>query len=44
MSDIIAKTMDKVHFVAEPNYETYVETDDVARRIAKELLITNNYK
>jgi 1-deoxy-D-xylulose-5-phosphate reductoisomerase len=44
MSDIIAKTMDKVHFVAEPNYETYVETDDVARRIAKELLTTNNYK
>lgn len=44
MSDIIAKTMDKVHFVSEPNYETYVETDDVARRIAKELLITNNYK
>jgi 1-deoxy-D-xylulose-5-phosphate reductoisomerase len=44
MSDIIAKTMDKVHFVSEPNYETYVETDDVARRIAKELLTTNNYK
>lgn len=38
MSDIIAKTMDKVHFVAEPNYEVYVETDDMARRIASETL------
>jgi 1-deoxy-D-xylulose-5-phosphate reductoisomerase len=38
MSDIIAQTMDKVHFVAEPNYEAYVETDGVARRIASEIL------
>lgn len=36
MSEIIAKTMDVVNYIAEPNYEDYVQTDAIARRIAKE--------
>jgi 1-deoxy-D-xylulose-5-phosphate reductoisomerase len=38
MSEIIAKTMDVVNYIAEPNYEDYVQTDAIARRIAKEQL------
>jgi 1-deoxy-D-xylulose-5-phosphate reductoisomerase len=38
MSEIIAKTMDVVNYIAEPNYEDYVQTDEIARRIAKEQL------
>lgn len=38
MSDVIATTMDKATFIAEPTYEDYVQTDAEARRIATKLL------
>ena len=38
MSDVIAKTMAQTAFIAEPNYEDYVQTDLEARQIAKELI------
>lgn len=38
MSDIIAKTMTKCTFDANPTYDTYVATDAEARRIANELM------
>ena len=38
MSDIIEKTMAKVAFDANPDYDVYVATDKDARRIASELL------
>lgn len=38
MSDVIAKTMAQTAFIAEPNYEDYVQTDLEAREIAKELI------
>ena len=38
MSDIIAETMQRCTFSATPDYETYVATDQEARRIATELL------
>lgn len=38
MSDVIAKTMAQTAFIAEPNYEDYVQTDLEARKIAKELI------
>ncbi len=38
MSDIIAETMLKTTFIAEPTYEDYVLTDQEARRIASETL------
>lgn len=38
MSDIIEKTMARVTFDAAPTYETYVETDHEARRIASEIM------
>jgi 1-deoxy-D-xylulose-5-phosphate reductoisomerase len=38
MSDIIAETMLKTTFIAEPTYEDYVQTDKEARRIASETL------
>ena len=38
MSDVIAKTMAQTAFIAEPNYEDYVQTDLEARKIAKELM------
>src|SRR5574344_1865085 len=38
MSDIIEKTMAKVAFDANPDYDVYVATDKEARRIASELL------
>lgn len=38
MSDVIAKTMERTAFIAEPTYEDYVLTDTEARRIATEIL------
>ena len=38
MSDIIAKTMERVAFDATPTYETYTATDAEARRVAAELM------
>ena len=43
MSDIIEKTMDQTDFIAEPTYEDYVLTDRIARKIAKEKILTINY-
>ena len=41
MSDIIAETMVKCTFDANPDYDTYVATDAEARRIAYELMKKN---
>lgn len=38
MADVIEKTMERVAFDAAPTFETYVETDAAARRIANELI------
>ena len=38
MSEVIAQTMAKTSFIAEPTYEDYVLTDTEARRIATETL------
>ena len=38
MSDVIAQTMERTTFIAEPTYEDYVQTDKIARKIATELL------
>lgn len=38
MSDIIEKTMSRVAFELNPDYDTYVATDSEARRVATELL------
>ncbi len=38
MSDIIERTMQRVPFISKPSYDTYVETDREARRVASELL------
>lgn len=38
MSDVIASTMQRTTFIAEPTYEDYVQTDREARKIAKELI------
>ena len=38
MSDIIAQIMQRVPFIKAPSYETYVETDREARRVASELV------
>ncbi len=38
MSDLIEKTMNKAHFVAQPTYDDYVATDAEARQIARQLL------
>jgi 1-deoxy-D-xylulose-5-phosphate reductoisomerase len=38
MSDIIAETMVKAHFIAKPTYEDYVATDTAARRLAEEMI------
>lgn len=38
LSEIIEKTMDTAQFVAAPSYDTYVETDAEARRIATDLV------
>jgi 1-deoxy-D-xylulose-5-phosphate reductoisomerase len=42
MSDIIEKTMNRVPFSNNADYDTYVATDAEARRIAKELLEIKN--
>ena len=36
MSEVIAETMAKTTFITEPTYEDYVQTDRLARQIAKE--------
>ena len=38
MSDVIANTMEKTDFIAEPTYEDYVQTDKIDRKIAMKLL------
>ena len=38
MADIIEQTMQKVPFDKNPSYDTYINTDACARRIAEELL------
>lgn len=38
MADIIEKTMERVDFDAASTFETYVETDAMARRMANELI------
>ena len=38
MSDVIANTMEKTDFIAEPTYDDYVQTDNEARKIAMKLL------
>lgn len=42
MSDIIEKTMSHVSFSEKADYDTYVATDEEARRVAKELLGIKN--
>lgn len=39
MSDIIAETMQRCTFDANPTYETYIATDAEARRIATEIML-----
>ena len=36
MSDVIEQTMATTNFIAQPTYEDYVQTDHLARQIAKE--------
>lgn len=38
MSDVIANTMERTTFIAEPSYEDYVQTDKEARTLAMKLL------
>ena len=38
MSDVIARTMERVSFVGRPTYDDYVATDAEARRVAEELV------
>lgn len=38
MSDIIEETMNRVSFSSTPDYDTYINTDAEARRVATELL------
>lgn len=38
MADIIEKTMERSAFDANPAYETYIQTDQEARRIAREMV------
>ena len=38
MSDVIAETMAKAHFIAKPTYEDYVASDSQARQIAEKEL------
>ena len=38
VSDIIERTMERVAFDASPSYDTYVQTDAEARRVARELM------
>ncbi len=43
MSEVIATTMAKTNFIAEPTYEDYVLTDAEARKIATKLLINSKH-
>jgi 1-deoxy-D-xylulose-5-phosphate reductoisomerase len=38
MTDVIEKCMQKISFIAEPNLEDYVLTDNETRRLAKEMI------
>ena len=38
MSDVISKTMQRCTFSSQPDYDTYIQSDAEARRIATELL------
>ncbi len=38
MSDIIEDVLGKAHFVKNPTYDDYVQTDEVVRKITKELI------
>ena len=38
MGDVIAETMQRATFIAQPTYDDYVQTDAEARKIAAELL------
>ena len=38
MSELIEKTMQKAQFMKSPTYEDYVQTDEDARSIAKDML------
>ena len=38
MADTIEKTMERAAFDANPTYETYIQTDQEARRIAREMV------
>jgi 1-deoxy-D-xylulose-5-phosphate reductoisomerase len=38
MGDVIAETMQRTTFSAQPDYDVYIKTDQEARRIAAELL------
>jgi 1-deoxy-D-xylulose-5-phosphate reductoisomerase len=38
MSDVIASTMERTTFIAEPTYDDYVQTDKEARKLALDLL------
>ena len=37
MGDVIAETMQRTTFSAQPDYDVYIKTDQEARRIAAEL-------
>lgn len=39
MGDIIEQTMQKVSFDASPDYDVYVQTDEAARKVARELML-----
>ncbi len=39
MSDLIHNCMQKVHFIAKPTYNDYVETDRETRRFVKEIIL-----
>ena len=41
MSEVIAATMDKAPFIAQPTYEDYVAADQEARTIAEEMIHNN---
>ena len=38
MSEVIAHTMDKAPFIAQPTYEDYVATDQEARKMAEQMI------
>ena len=38
MSEVIAATMDKAPFIAQPTYEDYVATDQEARKMAEQMI------